>query len=66
MSGEDWWRKSTYRQRVTLMRQMGFGDVQVYASYRWSDFAPHSRAEIDSIISVRMKHKVSDAEPGSP
>lgn len=53
--GRSWWATATFPQRVALMREMGFGDVRAYAGYRWQDFAPHSRAEIDSIIEVRKK-----------
>ena len=51
--GQKWWQAATHRQRVRLMRRMGFGDVKVYAGYRWQDFAPHTRAEIDAIIEAR-------------
>ena len=48
--GERWWLAATFRQRIGLMREMGFGDVRAYAGYQWHHFQPHTRAEIDDII----------------
>jgi len=55
--GQTWWLTATRRQKVRLMREMGFGDYRVYAGYRWEDFTPHSRAEIDYIIGARKSRK---------
>ena len=54
-TGEEWWKSATHRMKVRLMRQMGFGDVQAYAGYRWEHFTERSRNEIHSIITKRRK-----------
>lgn len=48
--GERWWQSAAFRQRVQLIREMGFGDVRVYAGYQWHHFQPHTRAKIDDIV----------------
>jgi hypothetical protein len=51
--GESWWGSTSRPERIKLMREMGFGDVRVYSAYRWQDFAPHTRVEIDRIIEAK-------------
>jgi hypothetical protein len=50
--GENLWRAASKAKRITLMRKMGFGDVMVYADYRWQDFAPHTRADLDRLLTT--------------
>ena len=53
------WRELPKSRREKICKDHGFGDWKTYASYRWTDFQPHTREQLKDRVKLE-----SDAASG--